>query len=251
MKVKIFQNPQELGRAAAKQCAQVIRECIAQKGKARLVFSTGASQFELFKALAVENIDWNKVEAFHLDEYIGLPQTHKASFRKYLKERFVDVMHPGKMHFVLTEGDIAEEIERLSAAYTKEPIDLGFIGIGENGHLAFNDPPADLETEKPYIVVSLNETCKAQQVGEGWFATNADVPKEAISMSISGIMRCARIISCVPGAVKAQAILSTLTRGISPMAPSAKFREHNDVTLYLDEDSSSLLSGELRMTYVR
>lgn len=251
MIVKIQRNPQELGRAAAAQGARAIRRCIEQRGKARLVFSTGASQFELYKALAQQSIDWAKVEAFHLDEYIGLPLSHKASFRKYLQERFVDVMHPGVMHFVSTEGNIGDEILRIGAQIMKEPIDLGFIGIGENGHLAFNDPPADFQTEQPYIIVNLNEACKAQQVGEGWFAAIGDVPSQAVSMSISGILRCRQIISCVPGAVKAQAVYNTLVSGISPLTPSTKLREHGDVTLYLDEESAGLLDSPLKKEYVR
>lgn len=251
MKILVFNDAKALGKAAAAHGARIVNQCIAQRGKARIVLSTGASQFELFHALAEESIDWSRVEAFHLDEYIGIPQTHNASFRKYLKERFADVLHPGRMHFVTTEGDIAATLARLSAELTEEPVDLGFIGIGENGHIAFNDPPADFNAEEPYIVVSLNDACKAQQVREGWFKTIEEVPRRAVSMSVSGIMRCGSIISCVPGAVKAGAVLDTLTRDVSPLVPATKLREHGDVTVYLDEASAALLTAQVRNAYTR
>jgi glucosamine-6-phosphate deaminase len=241
MKVNVCATPEELGKAAAAHAARVIGSCIAARGKARIVLSTGASQFELFKALANEKIDWSKVEAFHLDEYIGLPATHPASFRKYLKERFVDVVKPARMRYVMAEGDVETELKRLSADLLAEPVDLGFIGIGENAHIAFNDPPADFETTEPYIVVTLNEACKAQQVREGWFPTLADVPPRAVSMSVHGIMQCGEIICCVPHAVKAEAVLKAVKGDISPMNPAAKLREHKSVTLYLDKASASLL----------
>lgn len=249
MVVKVYTDAVQLGKAAASYAAAVINQSIASKGKARIVLSTGASQFELFKALAGESVTWDRVEAFHLDEYIGLPLAHKASFRKYLKERFVDVLHPGKMLFVETEGNVEESLKRLSGELTREPIDLGFIGIGENAHIAFNDPPADFVTEDPYIIVNLNDTCKDQQVREGWFATREDVPKQAVSMSVNGILRCERIISCVPGAVKARAVLNTLTSDVSPDVPATKLREHRDVTLFLDGASSGLLSAETKAHY--
>lgn len=249
MKIKVSQDAAELGKAAAKHASDVINACIAKNGRARIVLSTGASQFELFKALAQEAIDWSRVDAFHLDEYIGLPAGHKASFSKYLKERFVDVVKPGSMHYVSAEGDIAAELEKLSKDLTSKPVDVGFIGIGENAHLAFNDPPADFNVTDPYIVVTLNETCKAQQVREGWFENNEAVPKQAISMSIDRIMRCKEIISCVPGAVKAQAIHNMLTNSVTSDVPATKLKEHANVTVYLDKASAGLLSEELLAQY--
>jgi glucosamine-6-phosphate deaminase len=245
MTVKVFCDTVELGKAASAHATAVINTCIAKRGKARIVLSTGASQFELFKALAGEDIDWGRVEAFHLDEYIGLPSTHKASFRKYLKERFVDVVRPGRMRYVIPEGDVEEELKRLAEDLISEPVDLGFIGIGENAHIAFNDPPADFGTTRPYIAVTLNEACKAQQVREGWFPSIGDVPKRAVTMSVHRILQCNEIISCVPGAVKADAVLKTLTGEITPMIPAAKLREHGRTTLYLDEASASLLDKEI------
>lgn len=249
MIVKVHANAVELGKAAAAHGAQIINDCIARKGKARIVLSTGASQFRLFESFASEKIDWSRVEAYHLDEYIGLPITHKASFRKYLKERFADIYKPGYMRFVNTTVDIGQELPELSADLLRQPIDLGFIGIGENAHIAFNDPPADFETKQPYIVVVLNDACKAQQVREGWFDTADDVPKTAVSMSVYGIMQCKAIISCVPGAVKAKAIFDTLASSITPMIPATKLKEHENVAVYLDKDSAGLLTPELLVAF--
>ena len=249
MIVKVYPDGEALGRAAAAHGARIIHDCIAARGKARIVLSTGASQFTLFQAFAGEKVDWGRVEAFHLDEYIGLPIEHKASFRKYLKERFVDVYRPGSMRYVNAAGDIDTELARLADDLMREPIDLGFIGIGENGHIAFNDPPADFEMEKPYHVVALNDACKAQQVREGWFDSIQSVPKTAISMSVRGILQCRSIISCVPNAVKAQAVHDTLTSAVTPMVPATKLREHGDVTVYLDAASAGLLSPALLASF--
>ena len=248
MNIRIYKDAAEMGAAAAVHASQVINDAIANNGRARIVLSTGASQFELFKAFAHVSVDWSRVDAFHLDEYIGLPVTHPASFRKYLKERFADVYHPGSMRYVQPEGDIGAELRSLADDLLAAPIDLGFIGIGENAHIAFNDPPADFRTTDPYIVVTLNETCKAQQVREGWFATLADVPAQAVSMSVHGILQCREILSFVPNAVKASAVSKTLTADITPDVPAAKFREHNRVTLYLDKGSASLLGEEILRT---
>ena len=177
MKVIVCKDSVQLGEEAAKIVAAEVKRCIAEKGSVRIVFSTGASQFDTFKALLKEDIDWSKVDMFHLDEYVDLPETHKASFRKYLKERFTDHVNLHSTNFV---DGTPEGIAKISAALTEAPIDIGLIGIGENSHIAFNDPPADFDVEDPYIVVNLNDTCKKQQVGEGWFATVDDVPKQAV-----------------------------------------------------------------------
>jgi glucosamine-6-phosphate deaminase len=203
------------------------------------VLSTGASQFDTLDALTKEEgIAWNCVEMFHLDEYIGLPVTHPASFRKYLQERFVDRVAPlAAVHFVDgTEENIAALTEELRRA----PIDLGLIGIGENGHIAFNDPPADFDTKEAYIVVNLNDTCKQQQLGEGWFATMDEVPKQAVSMTPYQIMQCERIVSCVPYAVKADAIEKTLrAESVTNLVPATLLKTHPDFILYLDRDSAA------------
>ena len=206
MKLSISENSKELGRAAAADVAARLREAIALRGEARIVLSTGASQFDMFEALVEEDVDWSKVDMFHLDEYIALPITHKASFRKYLQERFVDRVSLRSVNYVDTEGDINNAIAAISEKLTEKPVDIGLIGIGENGHIAFNDPPADFGTEACYIVVDLDDNCKRQQVREGWFPTPDDVPKQAVSMTVHRIMMCRSVISVVPHEVKAKAV---------------------------------------------
>jgi len=241
MKIKIFENSIELGKAAATHSAAIINEAIARQGKARIALSTGMSQFDTIKALTETDLDWQKVEMFHLDEYIGLPESHPASFRKYLKERFLSHVNIKQAYLVDGEDDPQKVVAFLSAEIRKEPIDLGLIGIGENAHIAFNDPPADFGTEDAYICVSLNDTCKQQQVREGWFATLDDVPQQAISMSVYQIMQCRQIVSCVPFAVKAQAIKDTLENQLTNRVPATMLKNHPNITLYLDKESASLV----------
>lgn len=236
MKIIVSKTEQDLGRNAAKYVAAILNECIEKKGSARIVLSTGASQLSTFEALVNEQVDWSKVTMFHLDEYVNLPETHIASFRKYLKERFVEVVHPGAAHFV---DGTREGIARLTKELRSAPIDVGLIGIGENGHIAFNDPPADFETDEAYIVVKLNDTCKKQQVREGWFATEDDVPKEAVSMTVRQIMKCERIVSIVPRAVKADAVAWTMAQEKNNMVPATIMKEHKDFTLFVDQDSAA------------
>lgn len=239
MNVKILQNAQELGQAAAALCAEILKAKIAEKGKARLILSTGASQFETLKALVETDLDWTKVEMFHLDEYVNLPESHPASFRKYLKERFVEQIPLHKVHYVNGEGNIEEHIADLTREIRKEPIDLALIGIGENAHIAFNDPPADFDTKEAYIVVNLDDACKKQQVGEGWFASLDDVPKQAISMTVHQIMQSEVIVSCVPHKVKARAIRDFLAGEVSNQVPATILKTHPDYSLFLDEQSAS------------
>ena len=239
MEIRICKNSEELGKSAAKQVAQILKDCIAEKGSARIVLSTGASQFDTIKALVEEpGIKWECVEMFHLDEYVDLPVTHVASFRKYLQERFVDKVGTLKaVHFV---DGTKECIAKLTEEIRKSPIDVGLIGIGENGHIAFNDPPADFDTKEAYIIVNLDERCKKQQMGEGWFATIDDVPKQAVSMTTYQIMQCQRIISCVPYKVKAEAIENTLkSKEVTNMIPATLLKTHPDFILYVDEDSAA------------
>ncbi|NMA82516.1 MAG: glucosamine-6-phosphate deaminase [Epulopiscium sp.] len=239
MKINILENSVELGREAAKYCADIIKKAIDEKGKARIILSTGASQFDTIKALIESDIDWSKVEMFHLDEYINLPESHPASFRKYLKERFISQIDLKQAYLVDGEGDVEETIAELTEAIRKEPIDLGLIGIGENAHIAFNDPPADFQTKDAYIVVNLNDTCKKQQVGEGWFETIEDVPKQAITMTVHQIMQCKHIVSCVPFKVKAKAIKDTFESPVSNLVPATILKTHKNMTLFLDHDSAS------------
>lgn len=237
MNICIYENSDLMGARAAESGAEAIREAIAVRGAANIILATGASQFTMLEHLIAEpGIDWSKVSAFHLDEYVGLPISHPASFRKYLKERFADKID-GLGSFTYVNGDaepLYEEIERLNAAIRRTPIDVAFIGIGENGHLAFNDPPADFETEEPYIVVELDEACRRQQVGEGWFAGLEKVPSRAISMSIQHILKSSKIVCTVPDARKRDAVHMALNAEISPSVPCSILREHPDCTLFMD-----------------
>lgn len=241
MEVSISRDAVSLGKAAARKSRDVINNAIREKGKARIILSTGMSQFETLTALIQEDIDWSKVEMFHLDEYVNLPESHKASFRKYLKERFISKIDLGSYHLV--EGK--EELPGLIKELEKEEIDLGLIGIGENGHIAFNDPPCDFRVKDSYIVVSLNDTCKKQQVGEGWFETVADVPNEAISMSCYRIMKCNVIVSAVPHKVKQNAIASTLRSNVvTNMVPATLLKTHPEFFLFVDSDSYGDIKDE-------
>lgn len=237
MEIRICKNPDELGKSAAAHVAEQLRKIIAEKGYARIALSTGASQFDTIKHLVLEDVDWSKVEMFHLDEYVDLPESHPASFRKYLKERFVEKVGTLKaVHFVDgTKEGIAKLTEELRSA----PIDLGLIGIGENGHIAFNDPPADFDTKEAYIIVNLDDACKRQQMGEGWFPTIDDVPKQAVSMTAYQIIQCERIVSCVPYAVKAEAVRKTIqAKETTNLIPATLLKEHKDFIIYLDMDSA-------------
>ena len=239
MEIRICKNSAALGESAAKYVAKRLNDIIAEKGYARIVLSTGASQFETLDALTRENVNWSVVDMFHLDEYVNLPESHPASFRKYLKEKFTTKVNLKAAYFV---DGTEENLKYLSGKINEHPIDVGLIGIGENAHIAFNDPPADFDTENPYIVVNLNDTCKKQQVGEGWFETVDDVPKQAVSMSVKQIMKCKKIVSCVPYKVKAEAVLNTLKTELTNTVPATMLKTHPDFTLYIDADSASLLS---------
>ena len=241
MNISISINAVELGKKAAEYVAEKLNKTIAVNNEARMLVSTGSSQFETFQALLKENIPWPKVEVFHLDEYIGLPVTHPASFRKYLYERFINLVPVKKFHSVDVEGDISLRIKELTKEIRKKQIDIGLIGIGVNGHIAFNDPPADFDTRESYIIVSLDNQCKLQQVNEGWFKTINDVPREALSMSVWQIMQCNTIISCVPHQVKAKAVYNTLTNKLNNLVPATMLKQHREFNLFLDYNSASKL----------
>lgn len=242
--IKVFNDKIQLGEAAARQAADAIKRAISERGQARIIAATGASQFEFLNALTkTPGIDWTKVEMFHLDEYVGLPVTHPASFRKYLLERLIHKTGMTSYHLLDGERDAQEVMSRAGQSLNAAPIDVAFVGIGENAHLAFNDPPADFETEEPYLVVNLDEACRRQQVGEGWFADLPEAPLQAISMSVRQILRARKIICIVPDARKAQAVKACLEGEITPMIPASILRSHPDVTLYLDTDSAALLQS--------
>ncbi len=241
METIISKTREILGREAAIKGAAFIREAIKTGGEASIIVATGASQFDMLSVLVKENIDWSLVTVFHLDEYIGLPITHPASFRKYLKERFADIVKPKEFVYINGETDPAAECKRLEDLISRRAIDVAFVGIGENGHLAFNDPPADFETEDPYIIVNLDDACRRQQLGEGWFPAFEDVPEQAISMSIVQIMKSKAIICTVPDLRKAEAVKNTLKEAVSPLVPATILRNHGNAWLFLDQDSASLL----------
>jgi glucosamine-6-phosphate deaminase len=243
MIIKVFDNKLSLAESAAIQAAAAIRASIGQRGAARIIAATGASQLDFLAALtSTAGIDWKKVEMFHLDEYIGLPMTHPASFRKYLHEHLIDKTGITKQHLLDGTGNIVNVIRDASKAIAAQPIDVAFVGIGENGHLAFNDPPADFDTEEPYIIVNLDEACRKQQVGEGWFSDISAVPKRAISMSVRQILKAKQILVVVPDARKAQAVKACFDGELSPMAPASILRTHPNAIVYLDKQSAALLS---------
>ena len=248
MLLKVFNDKLSLGKAAAEQAATTIRRAIAERGQARIIAATATSQLEFLGALShAEGIDWRRVEAFHLDEYIGLPISHPGSFRKMLMEQLIRKTGIAKYH--LLDGDApdpAAVVRRVGKDLAAAPIDIAFLGIGENGHIAFNDPPADFQTEEPYIIVELDEACRRQQVGEAWFANLSQVPKEAISMSPRQILKAREILAVVPDTRKAQAVKSCFEGKISPMAPASILRTHHNATVYLDTNSASLLGPALQ-----
>ena len=238
--VKIFPDKNELGRAAAESVAERLNQAIAEKGSANLILATGASQFEFLEHLQEHKIDWNKITVFHLDEYKDLPVTHPASFRKYLKERILDNVQPNKVHYLEGDaGDIEAEVTRYEELLKNHQVDVACIGIGENGHIAFNDPPvADFNDPKLVKVVKLDEACRKQQLGEGWFPTFDDVPTHALSLTIPAIMRSKHISCVVPDERKATAVYNTVNMEISTVCPATILRNHMNAILYLDKTSA-------------
>jgi glucosamine-6-phosphate deaminase len=248
MDVAVFNDPAEMGIWAGSKCAELIRNAINLKGTANVILATGTSQFEILKQLTQEKgIDWSKIVMFHLDEYIGLSGKHPASFRRYLQERFISKVGNLKASYLINgEADVRIECERLNNLIASHPIDVALVGIGENGHLAFNDPPADFHTHIPYIIVDLDEQCIQQQFGEGWFGSIEEVPRKAISMSVNQIMKSAHIICSVPDSRKAQAVKNCLEEGISNIFPASILQDHDQCTIYLDKASASLLTSTIR-----
>ena len=248
MVVKIFDSRLQLAQAAATDVADLIRQAIATRGRAYLIAATGVSQFEFLDALVLQpNLDWRQVIFFHLDEYVGLPQTHPASFRRYLQERIVDRIQSGAFHFLNGDApDPAAECRRVGELISRQTIDAAFVGIGENGHLAFNDPPADFETEEPYLIVELDEACRRQQVGEGWFHNINEVPRQAISMSVQQILKARNVLCVVPDRRKAEAVRDCIELEVSPMHPASILRRHARTTIYLDTESAALLESTSR-----
>jgi glucosamine-6-phosphate deaminase len=241
MEKLIFETAQQMGKEAAVRAAALLNQAIMQNGKARMLLSTGQSQFEFFNNIILQDIDWEKVEIFHLDEYVGISGEHPASFVKYIKERLVKHISPKQVYFVDGAGNIEANIKYLTEQIKKEPIDVAMIGIGENGHVAFNDPPADFDTKESYKVVTLDEKCRLQQVGEGWFDNIGQVPKKAVTMTVYQIMQSRHILSCVPHSVKAQAVKAVLESEVNNQIPATILKTHPSWVLLLDKDSASLL----------
>jgi glucosamine-6-phosphate deaminase len=245
LEIKISPTRLSNGRAAADKAKEILCDILASRKKARFVAATGASQFEFLDFLCKsKGIDWKRTEMFHLDEYIGLPASHPASFRKYLTERLVNRVHPGKVNLIIGDArDPEAERKRISGLISSARVDVAFVGIGENGHLAFNDPPADFETEEPYIILSLDEKCRRQQVGEGWFHSVEEVPRKAISMSIKQIMKADSIICTCPDERKAEAVRDCLSvdAPITSIHPSSILKHHDRAFIFLDKYSASLL----------
>lgn len=244
MEVRVFNNKQEMGIQAASAGANMIRQALAERETANIILATGASQFEMIASLVAEpDINWSRVTVFHLDEYVGLPITHPASFRKYLIDRFVDQL-PSPLrafHELNGEGDPLAECRRVGKIFCDHPIDVAFVGIGENGHLAFNDPPADFDIDEPYIVVELDERCRHQQFGEGWFESLEQVPKQALSMSVRQILKSRAIICTVPDERKAVAVRDSLEGKVTPLVPASILQRHPQVGVYLDRAAATLL----------
>lgn len=243
MQTKIFPDRQTLSRTAAVHAADALRACIRDNGVARIIAATGASQIDFLDALtSAPGLDWSRVEMFHLDEYVGLPVDHPASFRRYLLDRLIGKVGIGRYHLLDGEHNPAEVARRVGRALAERPVDLAFVGIGENGHLAFNDPPADFATDEPYLIVTLDEACRRQQVGEGWFASFEDVPSQAISMSVRQILKSHEIIAVVPDTRKAEAVKACIDGPVSAMAPGSILQTHPNTTIYLDRASAALLT---------
>ena len=246
MEIEIQAKAEDMGRRAAARGADELRKALDEGGEATVIVATGASQFEMLKALvAEEGIAWQRVIVFHLDEYIGIPITHPASFRLYLWQRFASALPvPLKaFHYIDGEGDPDREVARLNERIRGQAVDVAFIGIGENGHIAFNDPPADFETEDPYIVVELDEACRRQQMGEGWFPDLDAVPKQAISMSVRQIMKSRTIVCTVPDRRKAEAVKHAVEGPVTPDVPASILQDHENCTLFLDTEAASGLKG--------
>lgn len=242
MNLTICKDVHDMARQAADKAARQMRQAIAERGQAVIVTATGASQMEVVAALAAhKDIDWPSVIAFHLDEYIGLPRTHPASFYRYLNERLVDRVPIGQFNFLDSQSNPESECRRVGELISRHVVDVAFIGIGENGHLAFNDPPADFETDEPFIIVDLDEACRKQQFGEGWFPSLDDVPRRAMTMSIRQILKARMLICSVPDKRKAAAAQAALEGPVTPRVPASILQRHDRTFFFFDPAGASLL----------
>lgn len=247
MNISISESKKECGRFAALVGASKIQQAIAHRGSASIILATGLSQIEMLAELVKTDIDWSVVEVFHLDEYAEISETQDASFRKYLKDNFVNKVPELKaFHAIAGDApDLSAEVKRLGDIISKVAIDVAFVGIGENGHLAFNDPPADFETEQPYLTVKLDKACRQQQVNEGWFPSVEATPDRAISMSVQQILKSRCIINTVPDSRKARAVADCLGGNVTPLHPASILQLHPECYSFLDTASASLLFGRI------
>ena len=252
MKTVVTDTASEMGRYVAEKAAKDLRQAIRDNGTAYLIVATGASQFEVLSQLVEQpDVDWRRVHGFHLDEYIGINRDHPASFCRYLQERFVDKVPLGSFHYLAGDADPDETVRTAAEKIAAISVDVALVGIGENSHLAFNDPPADFETEDPYLIVELDQECRRQQVGEGWFASIAEVPTHAISMSVKQILKSKIIYCSVPDERKSTAVRDTLTQPISPEFPASILRQHAAATLVVDQAAASQIPSSVRETLER
>ncbi len=245
MTVSIHESAGAAARSAAREAAAELRKVIVREGRATFMAATGVSQIEFLQALTRErDIDWSKTTMYHLDEYVGFPASHPSAFRRYLRERFIDRVRPGTVHLIKGDAeDLGAECERLGDLLCQDRLDIAFVGIGENAHLAFNDPPADFETDEAFMVVELAEESRSQQVHEGWFTTLAEVPHRAITVTIKQMMKSKYIVCTVPGARKAKAVKCAIEGPIAPSCPASILRTHSNAHVFLDSDSASLLGA--------
>lgn len=243
LSVHIFDTREEMGKVAAEDAARRINAIIAKNGVANVVFAAAPSQNDLLENLLKEDIDWSKVRAFHQDEYVGISAEEPAGFGNFLDRAIFKKVHFKELHYLLCCADEAEEkCEAYAQLLRKYPIDLIFLGIGENGHLAFNDPAvADFNDPKMVKIVELDDVCRQQQVNDGCFATLDDVPKQAMTMTMSLIMNIPEAICVVPTIRKANAVYRALCGEVTTACPSSILRNHPNAALYLDKDSASML----------
>ncbi len=247
MEYQIYPNADDLAAAATEFVVKRIRDAVAHRRVARVVFATGNSQLDFLERLLQADVPWDKIIAFHLDEYVNLSETHPASFRLYLREKLFSKVSMREVHLLNGNAeDPYAECERYTALLNAGPIDLACVGIGENGHLAFNDPPADFETNEWVHVVELDDACRTQQVGEGYFASVADVPPRALSMTVPAIMKAASISCVVPDQRKAEAVAAAILGPLTPDCPATILREHKNCRIFLDAESGGRLTAKPR-----
>ena len=246
LRVVIGDDLDDMARAAARDAGSVLRDAIAARGEANVMLATGNSQLTFLTALVAEpGVEWSRVRAFHMDEYVGLPPTHPASFQRYMRQRVAALVPLKEFHYLTGDtGDAAAEADRYAALLRAHPLDVCCCGIGENGHLAFNDPPfADFDDPADVKIVALDEASRHQQVGEGHFAALGDVPTHAITVTIPALLRAGRVLAIVPEARKARPVHDALYRPITTACPASILRQQAHATLYLDDASSALLEA--------